>query len=202
MAGLGVVGVFGGTFDPPHLGHVILASEGWSRLGLEKVLWVLTPFPPHKPDAPLSPLEFRIEMTKAAVSQNMNFEFSSADIDRPPPHYSLGTMEYLIKENPNAKLAYLMGSDSLNDLPSWHKASVFMDHCYQIGVLQRPGFEIDLSQLETRLPGISSKIKHFTGPTIDITARDIRARVKRGAPYNFLVPHGVAEIILKNNLYQ
>jgi nicotinate-nucleotide adenylyltransferase len=197
----GLVGVFGGTFDPPHIGHLLLASEGVTRLGLEKVLWVLTPVPPHKPDLTLTPLEFRIEMTQVAVSQDQRFELSSADIDRPPPHYALGTMEWLINTNPKAEFAYLMGSDSLRDLHTWHRADEFVNLCTQIGVLPRPGAEVYLDRLEEQLPGISGKVIFFAGPTIDITARDIRARVRNGSPYEFLLPHGVVEIIQQKRLY-
>ena len=197
-----LIGIFGGTFDPPHLGHLLLASEGLMRLELRKVLWVLTPFPPHKPDTPLSPLDLRIEMTKVAIRQNKDFDLSMADIDRPPPHYSLGTMKWLKSKYPNDGFAYLMGSDSLRDLYTWHQAGEFVNLCLQIGVLHRPGADVDLDELEGKLPGISSKVKYFTGPSIDLTAREIRARVKNGSPYEFLLPQGVAEIIQQNNLYQ
>lgn len=199
MAGL--VGVFGGTFDPPHLGHLILASEGLTRLNLEKVFWVLTPVPPHKPDFQLTPLEYRIEMLLVTVGHNPKFELSRADIDRPPPHYALGTMEWLENEHPNTQFAYLMGSDSLRDLPTWHQSGDFLTKCTRIGVLHRPGAEINLDQLENELPGLSKKVKYFSGPSVDITAREIRARVKNGSPYDFLLPHGVAEIIQRNRLY-
>jgi nicotinate-nucleotide adenylyltransferase len=199
MAGL--IGVFGGTFDPPHLGHLTLAYEGLTNLDLEKVLWVLTPVPPHKPDLTLTPLEIRIEMTSVAASQEAKFELSRADIDRPPPHYALGTMEWLSKKYAQAAFVYLMGSDSLRDLYTWHQASKFVDLCAQIGVLERPGAELDLIQLEEKLPGTSRKVKIFSGPSIDITAREIRARVKAGSPFDFLLPRGIAEIIQQNHLY-
>jgi nicotinate-nucleotide adenylyltransferase len=198
----GLVGVFGGTFDPPHIGHLILASEGLMKLQLDKVLWVLTPVPPHKPDSPKTALEHRIEMVEEAVNQHQEFELSRADIDRPPPHYSIGTMEWLEDRYPDDDFVYLMGSDSLRDLPSWYLANNLVSKCALIGVLHRPGTEVSLEQLEIELPGISRKVRYFTGPTVDITAREIRSRVRNGIPYSFLLPHGVAKIIQLNHLYQ
>ena len=90
-----LVGVFGGTFDPPHIGHLILASEGLLRLKLDVVQWVLTPIPPHKPKSPVTPLENRIEMLEVIIDRDPEFELSRADIDRSPPHYALGTMGWL-----------------------------------------------------------------------------------------------------------
>lgn len=197
----GVVGVFGGTFDPPHLGHLILASEGLMRLRLDRVLWVLTPVPPHKPDLPVTPLEYRIKMLEVIMRRNPDFELSRADIDRPSPHYALGTMEWLELKHPDDEFVYLMGSDSLRDLHSWHRSSDFIGKCKSLGVLHRQGAEVNLEDLENELPGISSKVDYFTGPAIDITSRNIRERVNSGARYEHLVPHGVAEVIRSHGIY-
>lgn len=197
-----LIGVFGGTFDPPHIGHLVLASEGLSKLGLEKVLWVLTPIPPHKQNSTITALEYRIEMLDVALMNDPKFVLSRADIDRAPPHYTLGTMQWLEQKYPDDKFVYLMGSDSLIDLPSWHKASEILSHCQAIGVLRRQDAELDLDALESALPGLRSKIRYFDGPSVDISAGEIRKRVKMGAPYRYLVPHGVAEVIQKLDLYK
>jgi len=179
-----LIGVFGGTFDPPHIGHLVLASEGLSELGLEKVLWVLTPIPPHKQNSTITALEYRIEMLDVALMNDPKFVLSRADIDRAPPHYTLGTMQWLEKKYPDDKYVYHMGSDTLIDLPSWHKASEILSHCQAIGVLRRQDAELDLDALES------------------VSAGEIRKRVKMGAPYRYLVPHGVAEVIQRLDLYK
>jgi nicotinate-nucleotide adenylyltransferase len=140
-------------------------------------------------------------MLEVTLGHDPEFELSRADIDRPPPHYAIGTMEWLEVKHPNDEFVYLMGSDSLRDLHSWYRSSEFLVKCKALGVLYRRGAEVDLEELENELPGISSKVHYFTGPSIDITARDIRERVNTGARYEYLVPHGVAEVIRRHGLY-
>jgi len=89
------MGIFGGTFDPPHLGHLILAAEARAQLGLERLLWVLTPDPPHKQGQSIAPLELRLEMVKLAIADDPQFEISSVELNRPGPHYALDTVQIL-----------------------------------------------------------------------------------------------------------
>ena len=115
------IGIFGGTFDPPHLGHLILAAEALYQLQLNRLLWVLTPEPPHKPGRPIAPLPHRLEMLQRAIAQTPGFELSSIEIDRPGPHYTIDTLEILRIQFPAADFALLIGGDSLRDLPGWHR---------------------------------------------------------------------------------
>lgn len=199
MAGL--VGVLGGTFDPPHIGHLILADEGRGKFHLDQVLWVLTPSPPHKPDRPITGLEIRLNMVLQAIKDNPAFQLSRADIDRQPPHYALGTMQLLRERSPGQQYVYLMGGDSLRDMPSWHQPSLFSEMCAWIGVLKRPDSHIDLDALEAKIPGISEKVRFLDGPQIDVSGSEIRRRVRYGEPYRYLVPHGVADIIEQQHCY-
>jgi nicotinate-nucleotide adenylyltransferase len=199
MAGL--IGVLGGTFDPPHIGHLVLADEGRAALGLEKVFWVLTPIPPHKPDQMIAPLECRLLMVEETIKGNPHFELSRADIDRPPPHYSVGTMEWLIHHHPEYDFIYLMGSDSFRDLPSWHESDRFVSLCTGLGVMRRKGADPDFKAIEEKIPGIVAKTQTFDAPLIGISGKEIRDRVRNGAPYRYLVPHGVQKIIDQYGLY-
>jgi nicotinate-nucleotide adenylyltransferase len=198
----GMIGVLGGTFDPPHLGHVALAKSAHSSLKLARVLWVVTADPPHKPNDPISPVEDRLAMVRAAVQGSPGFEISRVDIDRPAPHYALDTMKILRGHYPDTRLAYLMGSDSLRDLPKWHEPDRFMEACDLLVVLRRPEADPDLEQLAATLPGIIAKLEMLPPPIVDISAQDIRRRVRLGEPYSHLVPSGVAKIIIARNLYQ
>lgn len=200
MAGL--VGVFGGTFDPPHLGHLILADEGRWLLGLERVLWVVTAKPPLKDAPPRATVKQRVAMVEAAIESDPVFELSRADIDRPPPHYALGTLEWLAERMPQAKFAYLMGADSLRDLPAWHQSERFVAACVALGVMQRPEVEIDLDELSKRIPGVAEKVRFFDAPVVGFSAREIRRRVGAGQPYRHLVTRGVASIILEQGIYR
>jgi nicotinate-nucleotide adenylyltransferase len=198
----GLIGVLGGTFDPPHLGHQILADDARLSLRLEKVLWVLTPDPPHKPNQPISALDVRLEMVKETIRYNTSFELSRVDIERSPPHYALGTMKSLQNRYRDQHFIYLMGSDSLVQLPTWHNPQAFLDYCDAVAVLSRRGAPIDLHSLEESLPGIRSKVIILDSPSIDVSSQEIRERVKNRIAFEYLVPYGVATIIEKYNLYQ
>ena len=114
------VGIFGGTFDPPHLGHLILASEALDQLGLARLLWVLTPMPPHKLDREITPLDHRLAMLNLALADWPQFQLSTIEIDRPGPHFTLDTVRLARAQHPGASMTLLIGGDSLRDLPSWH----------------------------------------------------------------------------------
>ena len=200
MAGL--TGVFGGTFDPPHLGHLILAEAGRQALGLDRVLWVVTAQPPHKPDAARTPVDMRLALVEAAVAGNPGFETSRADVDRPPPHYAVGTLEWLRARQPAAQFAYLMGEDSLRDLPTWHAPQKFVLACDVIGVMERGGVEPDLASLEPILSGLTARVRFFRAPAVDIASHDLRRRVHAGESIRYLVPEAVARIIEGQGLYR
>ena len=195
------LGIFGGTFDPPHIGHQILASEALLQLSLNKVLWVLTPDPPHKKGRIISPLKDRLDMVVAAITGYPDFELSRIDIDRPPPHFAVDTVHLLSKKNPSAEIIYLMGGDSLSDLPDWYNARGFVSSCHVLGVLRRPGYEINLNWLEKQIPGIQRKIEFVETHLIGIAASDIRQMVKSGKPIQKYLNPAVYRIIQERNLY-
>jgi nicotinate-nucleotide adenylyltransferase len=196
------LGIFGGTFDPPHLGHLILAAEASDQLDLTKLLWVLTPQPPHKLDQPITPLEHRLAMLRLAIADEARFELSPVEMKRPGPHYSLDTLRLLAKGHPGADLILLIGGDSLHDLPSWHRPADLVAACCEIGVMRRPGDSIDLSQLEVPLPGISSKVRFVEAPLLEISSSQIRQRVTTGRPFRYYLPPRVYQYILEHPLYR
>ncbi len=195
------IGIFGGTFDPPHLGHLILASEARSQLGLERLLWVLTPDPPHKRGQSIAPLNHRLEMVKLAIADDPQFELSAVEVNRPGPHYALDTVQLLAGQNPGKKLVYLMGGDSLRDLPTWYRPADFVSACDQIGVMRRPGDTLDLEALEKFLPGLTAKVRFVEAPLLDIAAREIRARIAEQRPFRYYLPVQVYDYIDKHGLY-
>jgi len=196
------IGIFGGTFDPPHLGHLILAAEARAQLGLERLLWVLTPDPPHKRGQSFALPEQRLEMVKLVIAEDPQFEISTVELTRPGPQYALDTVQILAGQNPGADLVYLMGGDSLRDLPTWHRPADFVSACDLIGVMHRPGEAIELVTLEERLPGLRSKVRFVEAPLIDIAARDIRRRIAEGKPFRYFLPAGVYEYIESHGLYR
>lgn len=196
------IGLFGGTFDPPHIAHLIFAEQALAKLELDRVLWVLTMHPPHKTDLQITPLSHRLDMVSAAIAGEPCFELSRLDIDRPAPHYAVDTVRLLRAAQPDVEIIYLIGGDSLRDLPTWHMPNEFVSACDAIGVMCRPGAEIGLETVESQIPGISAKVRFVEAPLLEISATDIRRRIKNGEPYRYFLPHAVYEIIVERELYQ
>ncbi len=195
------IGIFGGTFDPPHVGHLILAAEARDQLNLDRVLWVVTPNPPHKTNRTISPLDVRMDLVAAAVAQDDDFEISRVEVNRPGPHYSVDTVQILRHENPSAELFYLMGGDSLHDLPAWKRPAEFIACLSGIGVMRRPQDFIDLPWLERALPGIVAKVHFIDAPLLEISSSSIRERAAQGRHYRYFLPPAVYDLIESRGLY-
>jgi nicotinate-nucleotide adenylyltransferase len=196
------IGIFGGTFDPPHVGHQILAMEASEQLVLDKVLWVLTPDPPHKAGKNITDIEVRKLMVLAAIDADPKFTFCSVDIDRPGPHYVLDTMRLLRNEYQNQELIFLMGGDSLHNLPNWYKPEEFIGVCDKLGIMRRPGEKIDLRELEISLPGIEDKIEFIDAPLLEISSNQIRQLVFEEKPFRCYLPFDVYSVIEERQLYR
>ncbi len=195
------IGVFGGTFDPPHYAHLVLAAEAHDQLRLEKVLWVLTPQPPHKPYRVITDLPIRLKLLQAAIKGEAAFKLSRVDVDRPQPHYAVDTMRLLSEQFPDGELVYLIGADSLRDLPGWHRPADLVEACHEIGVMPRPGAQYDLSALGEIMPGLVEKLRFVDAPLLEISSSDIRQRVQQGRMYRYFVPEGVWRIVQDEGLY-
>jgi nicotinate-nucleotide adenylyltransferase len=195
------IGIFGGTFDPPHLGHIILANEAFDQLKLNRLLWVLTPVPPHKLDQPITPLEHRLAMTQLALDDYPQFELSRVEIDRPDPHFMVDTVKLVQASAPSADLVLLIGGDSLKNLPDWHQPAELVAAVQSLGVMKRPGESVNLGMLETVVPGIARKVVYVDAPLLEISSHDIRRRAGEGRPFRHYLPPQVYDYIVKNGLY-
>jgi nicotinate-nucleotide adenylyltransferase len=198
----GRIGVFGGTFDPPHLGHLILAAEAHAQLQLARLLWVVTAAPPHKEGAEITELKRRVEMVRLAIGDDPAFELSTIDIDRPGPHYTADTLRMVRQQHPEDQILLIIGGDSLRDLPTWHEPKAVVAEADELGVMRRPGDEIDLTGLERLLPGIAAKVRFIDAPLLEIASHEIRERARSGQPFRYYVPQGVHDYIIQNRLYQ
>lgn len=196
------IGVFGGTFDPPHMGHLILAAEARAQLQLSRLLWVLAAVPPHKVGSTISAVEDRLAMLRLAVQDEDSFEISMIDIERPGPHFTLDTLRLLSEQNPGSQMILVIGGDSLHDLPDWHRPTEVVTACAEIGVMRRPGDEIDLSALEAKLPGLIAKVRFVDAPLLEISSHEIRERVMKNLPFKYYVPLAVHHFIVSHGLYQ
>jgi nicotinate-nucleotide adenylyltransferase len=196
------IGVFGGTFDPPHIGHLILAGEAVFQFDLSRLLWVLTPDPPHKQEAPVTPLAHRLAMLQGVIADNPAFELSRLEMDRPGPHYTVDTVRLLAEQEPQADIILLIGGDSLRDLPTWRLAADLVTAVSKIGVMRRPGGFADLPALEAELPGVTEKTQFIDALLQPVSSSELRRRIAAGEMYRYYVPPSVYEYIETHHLYR
>lgn len=198
------LGVFGGTFDPPHLGHVRMARAAYTQLRLDRVLWVVAGQPPHKPHQPLTPLPLRLALTEAAIAHQPMFTLSRVDADRPGPHWTADTLALLARRWPEAALFFILGADSLLAFPTWRQPQVILELA-RLAVVRRPGVtvtEAQLADLTAQLPSLRDRLDWVEAPPADVASSDIRARILSGDPWQHLVPAGVAALIQQHGLYR
>jgi len=196
------IGVLGGTFDPVHNGHLIVAGEVKARLNLAVVIFVPAGQPWLKADWPVTPAEHRLQMLRLALADKPDFKISTLEIERAGPSYTVDTMaELREKVSGDDELFFILGQDNLNQLPQWQEPSRLIEMCYLVAV-NRPGAPRPrLKSLEKSLPGISPRVMLLDRPEVDINASAIRERVARGLSVRHLVPEPVNRYIKENGLY-
>jgi len=198
------IGVLGGTFDPIHMGHLIIAEEVRARLDLAEVLFVPAGQPWLKLNNAnaISPPEYRLEMVRLAIADEPAFKLSTMEIDRPGPSYTVDTMAELGGQiGADDKLFFILGWDNLNQLPRWHQPLRLVKLCRLVPV-RRVGFASpDLDSLEAAIPGLAKSLVMLDTPQIEISASEIRARVARGLSIHQLVPEPVERYIIEHKLY-
>ena len=182
------IGIYGGSFDPIHHGHLILAREALENLDLAEVIFVPAAQSPHKRARPAANAAVRWAMLTVAIAHESGFSASRLEIDRPPPSYSIVTVEQLHAKKANVEFFLLVGEDNLPQLPTWYRFNE-LRRLVQFVVLDRSG-----AALEDNYPVVRRKI--------DISATTIRNRVASGQSIRYLVPEAVEQIIRWENLYQ
>jgi nicotinate-nucleotide adenylyltransferase len=192
------IGLYGGTFDPVHLGHLMVAEQARTELELQRVFFVLTPNPPHKSAAAILPAAHRLNMLRLALSDHSQFEASTAELDRPGVSYTVDTLRHFRAqpEFASAEFFLIIGGDSLLELKNWREPQAIISMA-KLTVYSRPG--LDLHQAA---PQFLRAAHLLNGPQVDISATDIRRRCSRGLSIRGLVPETVRNYILENNLYQ
>jgi nicotinate-nucleotide adenylyltransferase len=195
------LGILGGTFDPPHSGHLILAEYAWDALGLSQVLFVPAADPPHKQQEDKQPVNHRLAMLELALAGNDHFNISHVDIDRPGPHYSVDMLAILQEQYPEHELYFVMGSDSLRNLTRWHQPETLIQRC-RLAVMRRPGDYIQLNMHEAALSGLAERVVMVDAPLIGISSSQIVERLQQGRSVRYLLPEPVLEYIDEHHLYR
>jgi nicotinate-nucleotide adenylyltransferase len=194
------LGILGGTFDPPHYGHLTLAENARVQLQLDRVFFVPAGQQPLKRDRAITPAHHRAAMVEAAIGNNPDFSLSRVDLDRPGPHYTADTLTLLQEAYPEAELFFLIGGDSLAQLAAWHDPADIVQQA-RLAVMPRPGWETNLEELERTVPGVCERLIWLDTPSLDIAASDLRRRARQGLPLRYLLPPAVEAYIRKHRLY-
>jgi nicotinate-nucleotide adenylyltransferase len=198
--------LFGGSFDPVHFGHLIVAADAAEQIGAGRVVLIPSAHPPHKQGQNLSPAGQRLEMCRLAVADDPRFEVSDWEVHQPGPNYTLHTVRHFRQALPGeASLYWLIGMDSLAELATWYCVRELLEACTLVTAV-RPGFEQpDLARLADLLsPAQVRKLKQYVlqTPLIDIGATDVRTRARAGRSIRYLVPEPVRQYILERRLYR
>lgn len=196
------IGVLGGTFDPIHNGHLLMAEEVRARLNLVVILFVPAGQPWLKADNLISPAEHRAEMVRLAIADKPYFKLSTMEIERVGPSYTVDTIaELQVQLGAGNELFFILGWDNLAQLPQWREPSRLITMCRLVAV-PRPGSPApDLKALEAIIPGLSQRVMLMDKPEMDISALVIRNRVARGLSVHHLVPEPVERYIKEQGLY-
>jgi nicotinate-nucleotide adenylyltransferase len=199
---LTAVGILGGTFNPPHLAHMVCASEARAQLRLDRVMLVPTGVPPHKPmeDEP-GPMH-RLEMCRLAAGEHRDWlEVSPIEVGRDGPSYTVDTLREINARDPGDELTFIVGGDMAWSLPSWREPEAILELA-SVAVAERAGARRE--EVRARLAGMAGahRISYIDVPRLDISSSALRRRVREGRPIDYLVPDAVAHYIEQRRLYQ
>ena len=194
------IGVLGGTFDPIHVGHLIIAEEARIKLGLAEVLFVPAGQPWLKQDRDITPAVHRVEMIRRAIADNPYFELSTLEVDRSGPSYTVDTLTFLQDQRGSkTSLFFIVGRDTLAELPLWKEPRRVIQLC-RLVVPPRLGSR-DLRHLEEAIPGLLERVIQLDMPVIGISSSEIRQRIARGLSIRYLVPTAVERYIAEQRIY-
>ena len=195
------LGLLGGTFNPPHIGHLICAQEALLAFGLERVLLVPAGVPPHKRVEGDPGPEQRVAMCEAAVAGDERLAVSRADVDRDGPAYTVELLRALRAASPGDELFFIVGGDMAHSLPTWREPEEVLSLA-MVAVAEREGVaREDIAERLAGLRGAAERVAFFAMPRIDVSSSLIRRRVAAGLPVRYLVPDAVADHIGRHGLY-
>jgi nicotinate-nucleotide adenylyltransferase len=187
------IGILGGTFDPPHYGHIAIAETAIRKLKLKQVIFVPAKIPPHKSREKISSRQDRLIMLKLAIEGKKNMVISEIEFNRQGPSYTVDTLAGLQRENPDDEFYFLIGADNISDMENWHQPEKILEMA-KVAAAGRPGFFPE--------GRFAARIELFEMKPLDISSTMIRERVRTGQSIANLLPAAVEEYILKRKLYK
>jgi nicotinate-nucleotide adenylyltransferase len=196
------VGILGGTFNPPHVAHLLCAQEAHDQLGLDVVVLMPAAVPPHKEARDDPGAGARVEMCRLAVGSDPRFDVSTLEVQRGGPSYTADTLREIHEKAPGDDLTFIVGGDMAHSLPAWHQPAEVV-RLARLGVAEREGAaREDIAARVAAVPGSDGRVTFFDLPRVDVSSSLIRRRVAAGRPIRFLVPDDVAEYIAARGLYR
>ncbi|TLS39333.1 nicotinate-nucleotide adenylyltransferase [Pseudalkalibacillus caeni] len=189
------IGIFGGTFDPPHYGHLMVAQEVLESCQLDKIWFLPSHRPPHKTERSISTDEQRKDMVNLAIERNQDFEMSLVEFGRKGLSYTYDTVRYLTEMHPEHRFSFIIGADMINDLPNWHKIDELIKLISFVGVA-RPGFEFDISN------PYHTEIRIVEAPQFEISSSFLRKRFREKGNTRYFIPDDVRNYIEEKGLYE
>ena len=199
---MSAVGILGGTFNPPHLAHMVCASEARAQLSLARVLLVPTGVPPHKEMKDEPGRTHRLEMCRLAAAGHPDWlEVSAIEVDRDGPSYTLDTLVEINATRPGDELTFIVGGDMAWSLPSWHGPEKILELA-RLAVAERAGARREEVRAQLRGMAGAERIRYIDVPRLDISSSDLRRRVREGRPIDYLVLDSVADYIHREGLYR
>lgn len=197
------LGIMGGTFDPIHYGHLVTAEGARYSFGLDRVIFVPSGRPPHKPGHIVSDPLDRYKMTCLAVASNPFFCASAIEVERPGPSFTIDTVRAVMELYPGAKIYFITGADALLEIFKWKDFDILLTICNFVAAT-RPGYRLfELREKTASLPsGLKQNISYMEVPALAISSTEIRQRVCDGRPVKYLLPESVEDYIKKNKLYR
>jgi nicotinate-nucleotide adenylyltransferase len=197
------LGLYGGSFDPVHFGHLLLAEQCREQCGLDAVRFLPAGWPPHKASDGLTDGEARAEMLEFAVAGMPQFSVDRRELDRPGKSYTVDTLEAFHAEDPTRELFFLIGGDSLDELTTWRNPERIAQLATIVAVNRGDRPLPDEAALKERLgPVVAPRVRFVTMPGLDVSATDIRERVRDGRSIRFLTPRAVEQYIAQHGLYR
>ncbi|MBV9020387.1 MAG: nicotinate-nucleotide adenylyltransferase [Ktedonobacteraceae bacterium] len=199
------IGLVGGTFDPIHYGHLVIAEEVRTSLHLSEVVFIPTGQPPHKPGQIITEAQHRLAMVQLAIASNPYFTCSHIEVEQEGPSYTVDTLRHLRAQwGTQTALYFVIGWDSLEEFHTWHRPTEILTLLTHLVAVKRPGYVEDVEQsetLETRVPGIGQRLLVVPAPQLAISSTDLRQRVAQGRPIKYQTPEAVEQYIIKHRLY-
>jgi nicotinate-nucleotide adenylyltransferase len=197
------IGILGGTFNPPHLGHLVCAQEAHEQLGLDRVVLMPAGIPPHKAVAVDPGAEARHELCRLAIGGDGRFAVSRLELDRPGRSYTVDTLRALRDDSPQDDLTFIVGGDMARSLPTWREPAAVLELA-TLAVAERAGSGREDIRGELRaLPGArGERVRFFDMPRVDVSSSMVRERVATGRPIRYLVPDAVAGAIVEHGWYR